>query len=347
LAKAGWNQSGWNPHPEKKMTAEEALENSKQQERDLDASAYYADWARSEFGEEAAEQLAALFTNLDGTAPSENQNERQGRLPRPAVWADGPGGLKADTVAWTERVKDYAFVDEMESLRPLIKGNGNIARFDYWLNTFRYLRAIGELNCTISAYREKAKEIRQLTEPQQQQEQAKNELLPLRIQSIQQLREVHRHLFAFISTYGELGNLTNWQQHLMHMYFDKPAKELTTWLGTELPPEALPDKTPAYSARIIAPELRTAIDKGESFNMQVIITEASPAKAVLKYRLLGESKYQTIDLQTVERCVYQANIPADRILGDFEYYIEVKKQSGETMRFPATAPTINQTVVIW
>jgi hypothetical protein len=351
LAQAGWSQTEWNPNQDKKMTQEEAVENSTKQERDLGASSYYADWARSEFGEEAAEQLAVLFTNLDGTEPSERQNERQGRLPRQAVWVDGPGGLKASyakvPTAWAEVVKDYAFVDEMEALRPLIKGNGNIARFDYWLNTFRYLRVVGELNCTIGAYNQKVKEIRQITEPQKQQEQAKNELLPLRIQSIQQLREIHRHLFAFINTYGELGNLTNWQQHLMDLYFDKPAKELASLLGTELPAEALPDKVPVYSSRIIAPELRTAIDRGESFNMQVIITEISPVKAVLRYRMLGEKKYQTIALQTVGRCVYQADIPANSLTGDFEYYIEVKKQSGGTMRFPATAPALNQTVAIW
>jgi hypothetical protein len=350
LAQAGWNQTGWNPTPSKKMTSAEALENSKRQTRDLDASTYYADWARSEFGEEAAEQLAALFTNLDGTEPSESQVERQGRLPRPSMWVEGPGGLKAiNTQAsdWTEQSKDYAFVDEMESIRPRIKGSGNLARFDYWLNTFRYLRAMGELNCTVGTYAKKAKEVRELTDSLKRTEQTKNELLPLRIQSVQQLREVHRYLFAFISTYGELGNLTNWQQHLMDVHFDRPAKELTAWLGTELPAEALPDKNPVYSARIIAPELRTAINSGENFNMQVIITEVSPAKAILKYRMLGEKKYKTLALQNVGRCVYQVNIPTNSISGDFEYYIEVENKTGGTMYFPATAPTINQTVVIW
>jgi hypothetical protein len=250
-------------------------------------------------------------------------------------------------MVWTERVKDYAFVDEMEKIRPLIKGYGNLARFDYWLNTFRYLRAVGELSCNVSAYNRKAKEVRQQTDSLKQREQAGNELLPLRINSIQQLREVHRHLFAFISTYGELGNLTNWQQHVMDLYFDKPAKELSAWLGTELPAEALPDKVPVYSSRIIAPELRTSLASGENFNIQVIITEASPVKAVLKYRLLGERKYKTAVLQPVGRCVYQSDIPAERITGDFEYYIEAEKQAGGKMHFPATAPAINQTVVIW
>jgi hypothetical protein len=346
LARAGWNQTGWNPHPDKKMTQEEALENAKKQERDLDASGYYADWARTEFGEEAAEQLAVLFTRLDGSEPSEKQNERACRLPRPASWVDGPGGLRISDLPWAEQAKEYAFVDEMEALRPLIKGDGNLARFDYWLNTFRYLRAVGELSCTIGVYNQKVKEIRQLTEPLKQQEQARNELLPLRIQSIQQLREVHRHLFAFASTYGELGNLTNWQQHLMNLYFDKPAKELETLIGEQLPAEAYPDPAPVYAPRIIVPEIRTTLNRGEDFSMQLIVTADAPAKAELKYRALGKKAYQTVALQPAGRKVYQLNIPATLLTDDFEYYIEVKKTSGELIRFPATAPSLNQTVVI-
>jgi hypothetical protein len=259
---------------------------------------------------------------------------------------DGPGGLKVSSTAWEERVKEYAFVDEMETLRPLIKGNGNIARFDYWLNTFRYLRAVDELSCTIGAYNQKAKEIRSITEPQKQQEQAKNELLPLRIQSVQQLREIHRHLFAFASTYGELGNLTNWQQHLFNLNFDKPAKELEELTGEKLPAEAYPDQAPVYTPRIIVPEIRTTINRGEDFSMQLIVTEDSPAKADLKYRTLGKKTYQTVALQSVGRKVYQVNIPANQLTDDFEYYIEVTKPASETLRFPVTAPGMNQTVVI-
>lgn len=29
----------------------------------------------------------------------------------------------------------------------LVKGKGNLARFDYWLHTFEYLRTMGQLGC--------------------------------------------------------------------------------------------------------------------------------------------------------------------------------------------------------
>jgi hypothetical protein len=343
LARAGWEQKGWNTGLGRILTKEEAEKNVDLPKRDLDATDFYVDWARSEFGEEAAGQLAELFVRLDGTSPD---NKEKRLLPNPATWMDGPGGLNPDTIAWEQRAERYVFVDEMASYRPLIKGKGNLARFDYWLNTFRYLREVGVLACTVGAYNQEATKIRKIENKQEQQESAKNILLPLQIQAVNQLREVHRYLFSFINTYGELGNLANWQQHVMNLAFDQPVKELEKLIGEKLPTEAYPDPTPVYTSRIIVPEIRTSINKGEDFSMQLIVTTDSPAKAELKYRVLGKKTYQTVALQPVGRKMYQVNIPANQLTDDFEYYIEVAKPASETLRFPATAPGMNQTVVI-
>ena len=42
--------------------------------------------------------------------------------------------------------KDYAFIDELADLRPQVQGGGNLERFDYWLDSFRYMRAIAQAN---------------------------------------------------------------------------------------------------------------------------------------------------------------------------------------------------------
>ena len=53
-----------------------------------------------------------------------------------------------------------------------------------------------------------------------------------------------------------------------------------------------------------------------------------------------------IPLEHVARGVYTTTIPAGRIANnDVEYYVQAAV-SGETIRFPATAPTMNQTVVV-
>ncbi len=64
-------------------------------------------------------------------------------MPVPADWVSGPGGVKPDSLTWEERKGDYLFVDTLESLGADVRGEGNQERFAYWLNTFRYLRAVG------------------------------------------------------------------------------------------------------------------------------------------------------------------------------------------------------------
>ncbi|MDR3269823.1 MAG: hypothetical protein LBT83_12270 [Tannerella sp.] len=345
LAKAGWEQQPWNTTQGQAMTRAQADANALTPERDLDARDFYTDWALSEFGAEVGAQMAEIFLRLDGTTPEDGKTSRKVNLPTPATWVDGPGSVRADELSWSERKADYAFVDEIEALRPLVKGAGNMARFDYWLNQFRYLRATGELSCTWGVYY--YKQIKAVREAKQEEKQAlaKSLLLPLRIQMVNQMREVHRHLFAAINTYGELGNLTNWQQHNINLLLVSPEAELKELLGEELPPEAYPDATPVYTARIIAPEVRSVIDRGETLDMTVIITDDAPVSAVLKYRPLGRGGFLTADLQHIDRRVYQATLPSV-VTDDFEYYIEVQQASGATLRYPATAPDLNQTVVV-
>ena len=96
--------------------------------RFLPAADFYRDWATTQFGSEVAEPIAALFTRLDG------------HLPRPADWVTGPGSIRPDTRPWSRVQTEYTFVDELAALRSQIAGPGNLERFDYWLNNFRYLR---------------------------------------------------------------------------------------------------------------------------------------------------------------------------------------------------------------
>ena len=63
----------------------------------------------------------------------------------PRIGSTGQGGLLPirDPGSGAE---EYEFVDQLRDLRPLVQGPGNRERFDYWLNNFRYLRAVGKLN---------------------------------------------------------------------------------------------------------------------------------------------------------------------------------------------------------
>jgi hypothetical protein len=87
------------------------------------------DMALAMFGPEVAKQTAAIFNRIGG------------RLPRAGGNAC-PTGLAPDARPWTQVAKEYTFVDELAACRDNICGAGNLERFDYWLGTLRYLRAM-------------------------------------------------------------------------------------------------------------------------------------------------------------------------------------------------------------
>ena len=105
------------------------------QQPDLSRDDFYAAWARADFG---LADIGRVFAKIDGNVPGLSD----GDCPT--------GSLKPVTQPWSEFLPSFAFINELEAFRPLIKGAGNLDRFDYWLNTFRYLKAIAEVRCVLA-----------------------------------------------------------------------------------------------------------------------------------------------------------------------------------------------------
>jgi len=251
---------------------------------------FYRDWAEAEFGPDAAPQAAKIFETIDG------------RLPEPTTWTDGPGGIGANKQPLDEVLKRYAFVDDLEKLRPLVKGAGHLERFDYWLNNFRYMVATERLKC---AWGKGDKDAMKAA-----------------------LAEVYKCLLPTVSTPGELGTVANWEQHLLpHMKIEAA-------------------KTYEGPVRVIVPTVRTAVGAGETLNLKVIVLATKPPKgAAVHFRPLGVGAFSKAPLVHVARGVYTVKVapPAN---SDFEYYVEVLPDGGETVRWPPTAPGMNQTVIV-
>jgi hypothetical protein len=315
--------------------------------RDLPADDFYTDWALTQFGPEAAASLAKLFLNLDGGPLPADHGKRTANLPRPATWVNGPGGITPDERPWEHVEKEYAFVEEMAELRPRIKGRGNLERFDYWLNLFRYLRAIGQVNCTWAKFNATMKQIKGEKEPTVRIQLAQDIALPIRKELVAGVADVHRYLLAAVTTYGGMGNVTNWQQHIIPTLLDEPGKELAEILGRDLPADAQPSKPYNGIPRLIVPTVRTSLSAGEDMELKVIVLTPNPQKeTAIYYRTMGKGDYQKTLLTHVARNVYSVCIPASAIQTDFEYYIRTLFAEGQEITFPATAPNINQTVVI-
>lgn len=296
---------------------------------------FYRDWARHQFGREVGESAARIFARIDG------------HLPRPSDWIDGPGGIRPDKRPWQQVRTDYAFVDEFETLAPKVRGAGSRDRFGYWLNTFRYMRAMAELNCAWARYDDAVAKAKTEKDPTKQKELARRTALPLRKEMVRLTGEVYRHLLALVSNPGELGTVANWEQHLLPGLLTKPGEELAKLLGEDLPADAQPTRSYHGPTRVIVPTVRTSLTAGEELKLKAIVLSERPVRAVsVCWRPLGEGQFAKRALQHVARGVYSESLPSGARAGDFEYYVEASPEGEAPVRFPSSAPRLNQTVVV-
>ena len=257
----------------------------------------------------------------------------------------GPGSIRPDSRPWEQVQKDYAFVDELASLRPRIVGPGNLDRFDYWLNNFRYLRSIAQVNCRWARFNEARGKVAAETDPQAQKKLARELALPPRQELVAAFTELHRHLLATVTNPGEMGNVSNWQQQTLPVLLTAPGQELAVWLGEELPADAMPSAEYSGEPRLFVPEVRTGIVAGETFTLTVIMLGMKPASRRSLLATAGNGPFARTPLAHVARGVYTVALPAESVKSDFEYYVHATA-GDRSLVFPPTAPAMNQTVVV-
>jgi hypothetical protein len=148
-----------------------------------------------------------------------------------------------------------------------------------------------------------------------------------------------------VTTAGGMGNVTNWQQHILPGLLTGPGEELAKILGEPLPADALPGKDYQGEPRLFVPTVRTLLLEGEPLRLTVVVLGPQPADAVVYWRPLGTGQFAKVALEHVDRGVYKVVLPAEATRADLEYYVEAGA-AGTTLRFPATAPALNQTVVV-
>jgi len=297
---------------------------------------FYLDWALHHFGPEAGTPAAALFQKIDGN------------LPRPSDWVDGPGGIRPDPRPWDQVANEYAFVEELAALQPQVRGPGNRERFDWWLDTFRCHRAMGRVNCLWARYNETLKTVNAESDPTRKAALARNTALPISRQLVAAATEMYRYLLATVSNPGELGTVMNFEAHNFPGLLNRPGEELAKLLGEPLPADAQLPSTYTGPTRVIVPTVRTSVAAGEPLDLKVLIlATTTPRDAALHWRTMGQGRFHTLPLSHRARGVHTVRLDARAADVDaFEYYVEVIPASGPAVRFPATAPQLNQTVVV-
>ena len=294
---------------------------------------FYLDWAQAHFGKEVAAQAASIFARIDG------------KLPRPSDWIEGPGGIRPDQRPWSKVSPEYQFADQFAALAKQVTGAGSRERFAWWLDTFRYMKAMGELNCKWGEYASAAGKVKAEKDPARQKELARQSLLALRREIIALLGNVYDHLLATVSNPGELGTVMNWEQHCQYDLLKKPGEELAKWLGEPLSLDVQPPKSYHGPTRVIVPTVRTSVAPGEEVCLRVLVlSERPPTEAALYWRKMGPGKFSRVPLTHIARGVYSAKFGG--VADDLEYYVKVSGDKGEPVYFPATAPKMNQTLVL-
>jgi hypothetical protein len=342
LAEAAWNYSG----------SASAAPDMETEERDLPVSDFYEDWAQTQFGLEASDRIAEIFNSLDGGPAynKENHARRPSSLFRIADWQAGPGGILVHQQPWLNMQQEFRFIENLENIRPEIVGKGNLERFDYWLNTFRYARSVVHFGCVMGEIDSVLKILSENGDGSSYREGIEKQVLPLRIQAAMTWVEMMNYMLQTVSTTGELGTISNLEQHNLGTLkiLNKHDSLIIAVTGKPLPPEAELSEKYFGPLRIIVPALRNLLEPGEDLNMRVILLSAEPVRDVFFYwRNLGKIQFNKVSLAHVSRGVYKLALPADEMNNeDLEYYIEAVSASEATAFFPATAPEMNQTIVI-
>ena len=148
-------------------------------------------------------------------------------------------------------------------------------------------------------------------------------------------------------TPGDMGTIANLEmQTRTHRHFvDGHDAALAAALGRPLPAEANVSTAYAGQPRIVVPTVRSVATRGDSVAVRAIVLDRqAPKELALVTRPLGRGPWQRIPFAATARAAYAAALPA---MGEqsLEYYVEAQAADGATLRWPAAAPGVCQTVV--
>ena len=296
---------------------------------------FYTDFARANFGPEAAAAAGAILSEVDGM-----------KMPKPVVWIEGPGNIASDRQAWDLVKPRYAFVDRFAALRPRIVGAGNRSRFEDQLNTYQVVEAMHHAGCLRGALDIAMESLKAETDHAKKAEIAQG-ALSLRLQLARAWDRVIELRIATVHTPGTLGTIANLETHTLRRahFLDGHDADLAAALGAPLPASAAPATVYVGPARIVVATLRSQIAPGEQLSIPVTLLGGAQS-GDLYWRPLGQGPFQKLPLTHVARSVYEVTLPpASGKIVALEYYIQCGTSSG-VLRFPATAPAMNQTVVV-
>jgi hypothetical protein len=338
LSDAGWNASAYG------LPATD-------DDRDYPVDDLYRDWATKWFGKDAGLRIANLFIRYDGGfIPRHDLNtQTMGNLPRPADWVNlGPGGVLTNHEPWEKVSEDYAFVDEFASYAGLIEGEGARYRFDYWLNTFRYLRQMGETGCLFGEMERVLAEGDRAADPDEKAGYA-GKALAVRERLAESWGRMVTFLLQTVNTKGEMGTVANLEQLNLtrNSMLTRYDERISALAGAEIPPLVLPCR---YSGidRLVVTTRQSVLKRGDNLRLQTAILANEPVDNVtVLYKSFDATGFKELELRCIGGNVYEGYLPYSETDNDeLEYYYRASCD-GRELQYPATAPNINLNVIYY
>lgn len=319
--------------------------------RDFPSESFYLQWCRKEFGAEVATEIATIFTKLDSGGPLKAfsfESAWPRNMPLNNVWINGPGGIQVNSKRWSEVKNDYQFVEKLEAIAPRVQGPACQQRFNYWLDTFKAMRATGKLACLRAELDQLIAQLETEKLAPATRQNIIKQAIATRIQLSRLWETMMTYQIQASSTPGEFGTIANLEQHNRKnlQFLSLHDQKLTTLLGSPLPDEIKLSNDYQGEPRLFVTSPRSVIEPNESLTVTAtILAKTKPSKLILNWSPLGQNTYQQITLDHVSRGIYQTQLPP--MSQDFEYHITAEFPTHPSqLHFPPTAPKINQTVII-
>ena len=312
LAQAGWDldAAGGNTKP--------------------DVDAFWAGWGRCMFGGDAGAEVGRTMQKLDGCHLRIN-----------ALIRGGAGTTDAQITEF------FTPLREMEGLQARIKGAGNLERFDYWLNLIRatHLRMrTWVLGARLAA---KMQEANSFQEADGKLSFVRKEVLPLRFDTARSYEDMIAAFVNCAKSPGEIGTIASIESGSRERIVSSHDRAIAQILGESLPAEAAVSTVYRGTPRIFVSARRTQANVGEPQEIRAFVLSGARCSGVnLYWRSLGAGPFKRLVATHRARQAYRVALPASSS-GTVEYYLEAALDDGQKVRWPATAPSINETVVVW
>ena len=291
---------------------------------------FWADWGQGLFGDEAGAEAGRLIQAFDG-----------GHLAINALVNGGANTTDASIAAF------FAPLQAMKSLRPRIQGTGNRERFDYWLNLLCATHLRVQTWVLADRLRVTIEQAKQLTGSNMQRDFCRREILPLRLAVARHYEDLIAALVRCAKSPGEIGTITSIESGCRGRIVSAHDAAIEKLLGQPVPAEAAPGTAYRGEPRIFVSSNGTQMTAADPLEFRAFVLAGETCERVTLYwRSLGEGAFKPVAATHRSRQAYRVTLPAQSP-GTLEYYLEAVLDGGRKVRWPATAPSLNQTVVVW